>query len=99
MSDQVCVISGVGPGTGSALAKRFADGGYRVALLARSESRLTSLKQELAGAKGYPCDVSDPGQVEHAGPPSSATSAGRASLSTMRSAAPSAHSAKSIPRP
>jgi len=60
MSDQVCVISGVGPGTGSALAKRFAEGGYRVALLARSESRLASLEQELAGAKGYPCDVSDP---------------------------------------
>lgn len=52
MSDQVCVISGVGPGTGSALAKRFAEGGYRVALLARSESRLASLEQELAGAKG-----------------------------------------------
>ncbi len=66
MSDQVCVISGVGPGTGSALAKRFAEGGYRVALLARSESRLASLEQELAGAKGYPCDVSDPDQVERA---------------------------------
>jgi len=49
MSDQVCVISGVGPGTGSALAKRFAEGSYRVALLARSESRLASLEQELAG--------------------------------------------------
>src|SRR5882762_6057869 len=66
MSDQVCVISGVGPGTGSALAKHFAEGGYRVALLARSESRLASIAQELTGAKGYPCDVSDPEQVEHA---------------------------------
>ena len=37
MAIPVCLISGVGPGTGSALAKRFAEGGYRVALLARNE--------------------------------------------------------------
>jgi short-subunit dehydrogenase len=66
MNAQVCVISGVGPGTGSALAKRFAEGGYRVALLARNESRLAALERELANAKGYPCDVSDPEQVERA---------------------------------
>ena len=28
MTGPVCVISGVGPGTGSALARRFARGGY-----------------------------------------------------------------------
>ena len=36
MTEPVCVISGVGPGTGSALARRFARGGYRVAMLARN---------------------------------------------------------------
>ncbi|HXB77318.1 MAG TPA: SDR family NAD(P)-dependent oxidoreductase [Bradyrhizobium sp.] len=66
MSAPVCVISGVGPGTGSALAKRFTEGGYRVALLARNESRLAALERELANAKGFPCDVSDPEQVESA---------------------------------
>jgi short-subunit dehydrogenase len=66
MSAPVCVISGVGPGMGSALAKRFTEGGYRVALLARNESRLAALERELANAKGYPCDVSDPEQVERA---------------------------------
>ena len=66
MSAPVCVISGVGPGTGSALAKRFTEGGYRVALLARNESRLAAHERELANAKGYPCDVSDPEQVERA---------------------------------
>ena len=66
MNAPVCVISGVGPGTGSALAKRFAEGGYRVALLARNESRLAALERELANAKGFPCDVSDPEQVESA---------------------------------
>jgi NAD(P)-dependent dehydrogenase (short-subunit alcohol dehydrogenase family) len=64
MTAPVCLISGVGPGTGSALARRFAEGGYRLALLARSEARLAALEKELPSAKGYRCDVSDPAQVE-----------------------------------
>ena len=66
MTEPVCLISGVGPGTGSALARRFAEGGYRVALLARNEGRLASLEKELLSAKGYRCDVSDAAQVEAA---------------------------------
>ena len=64
MTAPVCLISGVGPGTGSALARRFTEGGYRVALLARSEERLAALEKQLPNAKGYRCDVSDPEQVE-----------------------------------
>src|SRR5215831_19059221 len=64
MTGPVCLISGVGPGTGSALARKFAEGGYRVALLARSEARLAALEKELPNTKGYLCDVSDPAQVE-----------------------------------
>jgi NAD(P)-dependent dehydrogenase (short-subunit alcohol dehydrogenase family) len=64
MTAPVCLISGVGPGTGSALARRFAEGGYRLALLARSEERLAALDKELPNARGYRCDVSDPAQVE-----------------------------------
>jgi NAD(P)-dependent dehydrogenase (short-subunit alcohol dehydrogenase family) len=64
MTAPICLISGVGPGTGSALARRFADGGYRVALLARNEARLATMEKELSNGKGYPCDVSDPVQVE-----------------------------------
>ena len=64
MTAPVCLISGVGPGTGSALARRFAEGSYRIALLARNEGRLAALENELPNAKGYPCDVSDPAQVE-----------------------------------
>src|SRR6202045_4845234 len=64
MTAPVCLISGVGPGTGSALAKRFSEGGYRVALLARSEERLAALEKQLSSAKGYQCDVSDPAQIE-----------------------------------
>src|ERR1700739_825621 len=64
MTAPVCLISGVGPGTGSALARRFAEGGYRLALLARNEERLAALAKELPDAKGYRCDVSDSVQVE-----------------------------------
>lgn len=64
MTAPVCLISGVGPGTGSALARRFAEGGYRLALLARNEERLAALAQQLPGAKAYRCDVSDAAQVE-----------------------------------
>src|SRR5215471_3263182 len=64
MTAPVCLISGVGPGTGSALARRFAEGGYHVALLARNEERLVALEKVLPKAKGYRCDVSDPAQVE-----------------------------------
>ncbi|MCP1849446.1 MULTISPECIES: SDR family NAD(P)-dependent oxidoreductase [unclassified Bradyrhizobium] len=64
MTAPVSLISGVGPGTGSALARRFTEGGYRVALLARNEARLAALEKQLPGAKAYWCDVSDPAQVE-----------------------------------
>jgi NAD(P)-dependent dehydrogenase (short-subunit alcohol dehydrogenase family) len=63
MTGPVCVISGVGPGTGSALARRFAGGDCRVAMIARNAHRLAELERELPGSKGYACDVSDAAQV------------------------------------
>ena len=59
MADRICVVTGVGPGTGAALSRRFAAGGYRVAMLARSEDRLRSLAREIDGAAAYVCDVAD----------------------------------------
>ena len=64
MTQPICVVTGVGPGTGTALARRFANGGYQVALLARNAQRLAELSQALPGSRPYPCDVSDPSQVE-----------------------------------
>jgi NAD(P)-dependent dehydrogenase (short-subunit alcohol dehydrogenase family) len=60
---RLCIITGVGPGTGAALARRFAHGGYRVAMLARTAERLQSLERELKTARGFVCDVSDPAAV------------------------------------
>jgi NAD(P)-dependent dehydrogenase (short-subunit alcohol dehydrogenase family) len=59
VDQRVCVVTGVGPGTGSALARRFAADGYRVALLARDETRLEKLAAELDGAAAFPVDVAD----------------------------------------
>lgn len=62
MGDKVCLITGVGPGTGAALARRFAEG-YAVAMLARKAERLAELEREIPAARGYPCDVSDTAQL------------------------------------
>ena len=60
------MITGVGPGTGAAAARRFAAGGYKVAMLARNAERLAALEAETADAKAYPCDVADEAQLDRA---------------------------------
>lgn len=60
------LITGVGPGTGSALARRFHSGGYQVAMMARSADRLATLQSELPGSFAVPCDVSDTQALEAA---------------------------------
>tara|TARA_R110000824_G_scaffold118960_14_gene272050 strand:- start:168519 stop:169220 length:702 start_codon:yes stop_codon:yes gene_type:complete len=59
MTKPVALITGVGPGTGTALVRRFIADGYQVAMLARNEDRLAVLAAEMPDAKSYPCDVSD----------------------------------------
>jgi NADP-dependent 3-hydroxy acid dehydrogenase YdfG len=64
----VALVTGVGPGTGAAIARRFARGGYAVAMLARNRERLDALEREIENSRGYPCDVTDetptPEQIE-----------------------------------
>jgi NAD(P)-dependent dehydrogenase (short-subunit alcohol dehydrogenase family) len=64
MSKGVCLVTGVGPGTGAAVVRRFAEGGYHVAMLARTESRLRELESEIENATGYACDVTDQSRLE-----------------------------------
>lgn len=64
MSDRVALVTGVGPGTGASIVRRFAAGGYRVAMLARNEERLRKLEEEVSGAKAYACDVTDNAALE-----------------------------------
>ena len=63
-SKAVAVVTGVGPGTGAAIARRFSQGGYAVAMLARTSERLATLERELPNAKGYRCDVTDEVQLD-----------------------------------
>ena len=56
---EVCIITGVGPGTGSALVRRFAAEGYKIAMIARDKQRLIGIQSTVEGARSYPCDVSD----------------------------------------
>lgn len=60
MSNKVALITGVGPGTGSSIARRFSKGGYKVAMIARDKERLKKLEDELEGSKGYSCELRNP---------------------------------------
>ena len=62
----LALVTGVGPGTGAAVSRRFADGGYRVAMLARDANRLASLQEEIPDSIAVPCDVADPAALERA---------------------------------
>ncbi|CAE8734099.1 unnamed protein product, partial [Polarella glacialis] len=61
---KVCVVAGVGPGIGEHVARRFAAGGCRVALLARDAGKLANISETIPGSKAYSCDVTDSKLVE-----------------------------------
>lgn len=63
MSSPVCVITGVGPGNGAAFTRKFAQAGYRVAMLARDAKRLHTLEAEIPNTRGFPTDVGDAAAV------------------------------------
>jgi NADP-dependent 3-hydroxy acid dehydrogenase YdfG len=62
----LALVTGVGPGTGAAVARRFAEGGYRVAMLARDVDRLASLQREIPDSIAVPCDVGDAAALQRA---------------------------------
>ncbi len=66
MTNPVAVVTGVGPGTGAAIARRFSRGGYAVAMLARNRDRLASLEREIERSRPYPCDVTDEAALDRA---------------------------------
>ena len=55
----LAIVTGVGPGTGTAVVRRLHQGGYRVAMLARTTERLEELARALPGCFAIPCDVAD----------------------------------------
>lgn len=63
MADRVAVIVGAGSGLSAALARRFAEEGYRIALAARDTEKLANLAAK-TGAETYRCDVSVAADVD-----------------------------------
>lgn len=61
MAKKICLVTGVGPsgGTGAEIVRRFSEGGYEVAMLARDETRLAEFERQIGGVKAFPCDVGD----------------------------------------
>ena len=66
MTQPVCAVIGIGPGKGAAIAQRFSQAGYRLALLSRSTVLSTKLADELGNTRAYACDASDPESVKAA---------------------------------
>jgi NAD(P)-dependent dehydrogenase (short-subunit alcohol dehydrogenase family) len=64
---KTAVIAGVGAGLGASLAKKFAQEGCRVALIARSRNYIDTLAAELREAGtmslALPTDITDPRQI------------------------------------
>jgi NAD(P)-dependent dehydrogenase (short-subunit alcohol dehydrogenase family) len=63
-TNPVAIVTGVGPGTGAAIARRFSRGGYSVAMLARNRERLDALEREIPNSHAYPCDVTNEAQLD-----------------------------------
>ena len=63
MTDPVAVVVGVGPGLGSAVARRFAAAGMAVAVARRRPEELAGLAGEIGG-KAYGCDATERDSVE-----------------------------------
>ena len=62
-----CIVLGVGPGLGAAVARRFAAAGFKVALAARTAEKLAPIAGEIEAAGGtaavYAVDATDEAQV------------------------------------
>ena len=67
MNGKTAAILGVGPGLGTAIAKRFAREGFAVALMARREESVMEARREIEGGGGsaafIPTDATDPASV------------------------------------
>ncbi len=63
MTKPVAVVVGVGPGLGSAVARRFAAAGMTVAVARRQAAESTGLAEEIGG-RVYACDAAERDSVE-----------------------------------
>lgn len=59
MNKGVCVVIGVGPGNGAAIASQFSANGYQVALCARNLQKLDEIAESIKGSRPFAYDVRD----------------------------------------
>lgn len=59
MSRKLALVTGVGPGTGLSVVKRFVAGGYDVAMIARNGERLRGFEAQIPGTRAFICDVAN----------------------------------------
>lgn len=59
MNKPVCVIVGVGSGNGASFSRKFADEGYRVAMLSRNIEYLQKLARSIPDSQAYQYDVTE----------------------------------------
>ncbi|SDT23333.1 SDR family NAD(P)-dependent oxidoreductase [Bradyrhizobium canariense] len=59
MTGKRALVTGVGPGTGTSIVRRFVEGGYDVAMIARNEERLRQLEAKIGHTQAFPVDVAD----------------------------------------
>jgi short-subunit dehydrogenase len=64
MAKPVCVVVGIGPKNGAALARTFSQAGYRLALVSRRAELSNELARELGDTQVYAADVADPAALE-----------------------------------
>jgi NAD(P)-dependent dehydrogenase (short-subunit alcohol dehydrogenase family) len=60
----LCFVVGIGPGTGLAVARKFAAEGYRLAFSSRDRAKLDGYEKEIPGSRGYVYDVRDVAAAE-----------------------------------
>lgn len=66
LSGRTAVVTGASRGIGAGIAEALAGQGVRVALVARSESKLKEIAARIGSSIPIVCDVSDPKSVERA---------------------------------
>ena len=68
LQGKVAVVTGAGSGIGAAIARLFAQQGAAIAVADRDTTAAGLVASDITSnggtAMGYPCDVSDPGEVE-----------------------------------
>jgi NADP-dependent 3-hydroxy acid dehydrogenase YdfG len=66
LSGKTAVVTGASRGIGAGIAAALGAEGVRVALVARTESKLEEQARRIKGSIAIPCDVTDPHSVETA---------------------------------